>query len=267
VTGSGHRVIETAPRQRRAPGTFRSLILCYHAISASWPDPLAVPPERFARQLRGLVKRGYRPLTAPEALSGSVKGFHVTFDDAYRSVVNAVPALEALGATATIFACPRFADSGDPLDVPELAAPLALYPDEMQTMTWPELRALAERGFEIGSHTLSHPHLTRLPDDDLDRELRDSRVHIEDELGRPCRYLAYPFGDDDERVHRAARRAGYETAFTLRPTQTAFAAYAVPRTDLYRGDNALRTLLKTSRLRTPILTALDGARRFRGADG
>ena len=65
-------------------------------------------------------------------------------------------------------------------------------------MTWDELRALAERGVEIGSHTLTHPHLPLLSDEELLRELGDSREQFEAELNRPCRYLAYPYGENDD---------------------------------------------------------------------
>ena len=87
-------------------------------------------------------------------------------------------------------------------------------------MDWDELRSLADDGIEIGSHTVSHPHLTRLDDATLRLELVDSRERVEDEIGRPCRFLAYPFGEEDGRVRRAARDAGYEAAFALRTGRT-----------------------------------------------
>jgi peptidoglycan/xylan/chitin deacetylase (PgdA/CDA1 family) len=106
---------------------------------------------------------------------------------------------------------------------------------------------------EIGSHTVSHAHLPELSDADLHRELRESREWIADELRRPCRFLAYPFGESDDRVHAAARVAGYEAAFSLRPKgQSALDRYSVPRVDVYRGDGWLRFRLKTSILHEPI---------------
>ena len=80
-------------------------------------------------------------------------------------------------------------------------------------MDWDALRGLAERGIEIGSHTVSHPHLPLLGDVEVQRELRESRKQIEDELRRPCRFLAYPFGDEDARIRAASAAAGYEAAF------------------------------------------------------
>ena len=227
---------------------FRALVLCYHAVSDSWLDQLSVPPLLFEDHLRSLLRRGYRPVSVAEALVGRSRSLHVTFDDAYTSVANAVPILERLAIPSTVFACAAYAEDGRPLDVPELAAEAAAYPSELATMNWSELGELAERGVEIGSHTSKHPHLTRLSDRELGNELLDSRSRLEAVLARPCRFLAYPYGENDARVRLAARRAGYEAAFALRERSDVLDRYAVPRVDLYRKDSLLRARLKTSLL-------------------
>jgi len=174
-------------------------------------------------------------VTAAEAVSRAASSFHVTFDDAFRSVARALPLLERLGVPATVFACSGYADDGRPLDVPELADDLRRHPDSLATMGWGALRDLTERGLEIASHTVSHPHLPRLDDAGLRLELEESKARIEDELGRPCRFLAYPFGDDDARVHEAAEAAGYEAAFALPGPDDRIDRFAVPRVGMYRG--------------------------------
>jgi peptidoglycan/xylan/chitin deacetylase (PgdA/CDA1 family) len=176
----------------------------------------------------------------------------VTFDDAFRSVANAVPILERLGLPATVFACAAYADEGRPLAVPELAAEASAHPEELATMSWDELRALAERGVEIGSHTVSHPHLPQLSEAEIRDELAESRSRFEDELGRPCRFVAYPYGEHDSRARAAARRAGYGLAFALASTAQPRDDFALPRIDLYRKDNRISTILKTSPLRRPV---------------
>ncbi len=228
------------------PKRFQPVVLCYHAVSDSWPHLLAVTPQAFERQLRSMRLRGYRPVTAADAVSGRGRVFHVTFDDAYRNVANAVPSLERLGVPATVFACSSFADDGRPLAITELAAEARAHPDALATMDWDQLRDLAERNVEIGSHTLTHAHLTQLSDAELDAELRDSRARIEAELGRPCRFVAYPYGDDDERVHRAARTAGYEAGFAAPGRLIPPSAYALPRVGIWRHDSLLRMTLKTT---------------------
>lgn len=240
----------------------RPLVLCYHAVSDGWNHQLSVRPAAFERQLRSLRRRGFRGVGAEAALDGSRRGLHVTFDDAFRSVANALPILERLRVPATVFACAAYADQGRPLDVPELAAEALAHPDELATMGWEELRSLVERDVEIGSHTVGHPHLPRLSDAEIEEELADSRARLEDGLGRPCRFLAYPFGEHDERVRAAAQRVGYTAAFALASTATSSPdSFALPRVDLYRKDTTLSMALKTSFLRRPAAALRRVARR------
>ena len=123
---------------------------------------------------------------------------------------------------------------------------------ELIPHSWLELRGLADAGWEIGSHTRSHPHLTSLDDERLDAELQGSKRRCEDELDRPCLSIAYPYGDVDSRVSAAAARAGYEAGATLslhapRPLEW-------PRVGVYSIDAGWRYRLKVSpalrRLRT-----------------
>jgi peptidoglycan/xylan/chitin deacetylase (PgdA/CDA1 family) len=214
------------------------LTLCYHAVSAGWEHGLSLAPATFERQLRALLRAGFRPATAAEVARGRGRLLHVTFDDAYRSIAPALDALERLGIPASVYACSAHADRGGaPLSVPELEAQPQ---DELATMDWDALRSLARRGFEVGSHTVSHPRLTHLADEALRRELEVSKERIETELGRPCPLLAYPYGDDDARVHAAARAAGYELAFALPGKARPRDPLALPRVGVYRKDSLPR---------------------------
>lgn len=236
---------------------FRSLVLCYHAVSEGWEHGLAIPAQTLERQVRLLLRRGFRPASLEEAATGAPRLLHLTFDDAYVSVGEALPTLERLGVRTTLFVCSGYAEDGRPLDVPELAADAAAFPEELATMAWDELAEWAGRGVEIGSHTVSHPHLTQLADAELDRELRDSRERIEERLARRCAYLAYPYGDDDARVHDAARRAGYEGAFALPGREQPVDPFALPRVGIYRKDTLPRMTAKTTAwLRRPAVSAL-----------
>lgn len=221
------------------------LVLCYHGASAEWVTGLSIAPEVIVAQLEALVRRGFRGAQAEDVVEGDGKLLHVTFDDAYRSVERVLPDLERLGVPATIFVCSALAPDGRGVGVAELAGERAAYPDELLTMDWPTLRRLADAGVEIGSHTRTHAHLTQLGDEELERELVESRREIADALGRPCRFLAYPYGEEDERVRAAARAAGYEAGFGL-PGRRGD-RMSVPRVGLYRRDTPLRVRLKTSR--------------------
>ena len=149
------------------------------------------------------------------------------------------PALERMGVPVQIFVCSGYAGDGAPLTIPELAGD---DPEQLATMTWDELRAHAERGVQIGSHGVAHAHLTRLSDDELERELTESKQQIEDELRRPCPDFAYPYGEHDERVRLAASSAGYERAYGLRERRRD--PFALRRVDLYRRHTPVRALLR-----------------------
>lgn len=84
-------------------------------------------------------------------------------------------------------------------------------------LDWEQVRDLHARGFGVGSHTVSHPILTSTGVAALDHELAASKRHIEQELGAPCPWLAYPNGargDVSPLVMQRAAHAGYRMAFT-----------------------------------------------------
>jgi peptidoglycan/xylan/chitin deacetylase (PgdA/CDA1 family) len=234
---------------------FGSLVLCYHAVSDTWDDPLATAATTLEAQVKLLLSRGYRAVSAEGALANRQHTLHVTFDDAFRNVAGALAALERLRVPATIFACAGLADDGAPLRVAELRDRAPANGDELLTMSWDTLREVTDHGVEIGSHTLSHPHLPVLGEDELRRELRESRERVEDQLRRACRLLAYPYGQHDARVRAAARAAGYTAAFALDPPTGAIDPWAVPRVGVYRADTLWRFTLKTTRLRQPVMAA------------
>jgi peptidoglycan/xylan/chitin deacetylase (PgdA/CDA1 family) len=201
-----------------------TVVLCYHAVSPTWKHRLCMDPDLLLKQVRWLAR--FRRLKA-------------SFDDAFRSASTVFPELERLHVPIQIFACTGYAREGAPLTIPELAGD---DPKQLATMRWDELRAQAERGVTISSHGVSHAHLTQLSDDELRRELADSKKELEDELGRPCTDFAYPYGEHDERVRQFVREAGYERAYGLLDDKDD--QYALQRLDLYRRHSPFRALLR-----------------------
>lgn len=218
----------------------------YHAVSDAWDDALAIRTGDFDRLLTRLVRGRRRGASAAEIVArpGDPRLLHVTFDDAFASVRNALPTLRRLRIPATIFVCTDLAANGAPLAIPELDR--VGQREELRTLAWDDLRELAEDELiEIGSHTKSHAHLPKLSDADLRDELAGSKEAIEDHLGRPARYLAYPFGEEGERVRRAAEAAGYAAAFAAPGSSLHADSFRLPRTGLWRDDSAERQVLKT----------------------
>lgn len=92
--------------------------------------------------------------------------------------------------------------------------PPAATPD-YRAMSWADARRLDSGLVEIGSHTCTHPVLSRCSVPEIDRELRESKRVIEQEMRRPISSIAYPHGeptDYDHRVVGQAHEAGYRCA-------------------------------------------------------
>ncbi len=217
------------------------IVLCYHALSDDWPAGLAVRPADFERQVVFLLRRGYVPTTLSRAITAPPARltFAITFDDAYRSIVQlAGPILQRLGAPATVYAPTAFIGEDEPMSwtgVDHWGS--TVHRNELFPASWADLQALQADGWEIGSHTRTHPQLPELSDAALLAELTDSRQEIEDHLGTRCASLAYPYGAFDGRVAATVARAGYRTAvtlpvrFPLRPAPLLW-----PRVGVYRND-------------------------------
>lgn len=213
----------------------RFVVIYYHRVSAA-------ARTQFARQLDALERR----LTVlPAADGGSVApdrdAVAITFDDAFRSVLeNAVPELRRRGLPATIFVPVEFVGRSPAWEMETAADP------GDPVMTADELRSLPDV-VELGSHTLRHPRLTRLADDLLEAEVGASRERLEQLAGSPVRLLAFPYGDHDDRVDDACRRAGYERVFGIepRPADRLGRDFVRGRVAVEPTDGALEFFLKT----------------------
>lgn len=226
------------------------LVLCYHAVSESWPADLSVTPRAFEDQLDLIVDRGYRGVSFSEAVTGQADGkvVAITFDDAYLSVVeHALPLLSARDLIATVFVATAYPDSDEPMSWPGIEQWLSgEHRGELMPASWDELRALGAAGWEVGSHTHTHPHLPDLSDSALAAELAESKRQCERHLGRPCDSLAYPYGDFDRRTVEAARKSRYLCAGTLPARLARPEPLAWPRIGVYHGDDLRRFKLKVS---------------------
>ncbi|HXU38603.1 MAG TPA: polysaccharide deacetylase family protein [Blastocatellia bacterium] len=87
-------------------------------------------------------------------------------------------------------------------------------PPDFLPLTWEQIRELDSSGVEVGSHTVTHPILTRITGEKLRYELRGSRARLEDVLGHKVELLGYPNGDHNLAVQHEAARAGYTCAVT-----------------------------------------------------
>ena len=196
------------------------IVLCFHAVSPDWDVPLAVTPARLEQGLRRLLRLGFRPARFTDAVlvPKHERTFVVTFDDGFRSVLRlAAPILDRLGVPATLFVPTGWVGDEHRHALWEHMAQWRRdgHEAELELMDWDEIRSLADRGWEIGAHTHTHPFLTRLDEAALADELVGSREIVEAHLSRRCLSIAYPYGDVDDRVARAAQQAGFATGVGL----------------------------------------------------
>ncbi len=243
------------------------LVLCYHAVSERWPADLSITPENLEAQLDLLADRGYRGVTFTDAVKGAPEGkaVAVTFDDAYRSV------LELGGA-----------DPGAPRAGPRRCScrPTSPAPSARcrgresttgraasSTVSWCRCpgRSWTASPHEAG-RSAPTPARTRISpgceDAVLEDELRRSKSVCEERLGRACESIAYPYGDHDARVVEVARRAGYRTAGTLPSRMDAGDPLRWPRVGVYYGDDLRRFKAKVS----PLVRGLRASRAWEAAD-
>jgi peptidoglycan/xylan/chitin deacetylase (PgdA/CDA1 family) len=181
-------------------------ILMYHVVSAAPPDAaypeLWVPRRRFAREMAALHGAGYHPITLATAVEAWRRGgplpdrpIVISFDDGYLSqFTHARPVLSRFGWPGVLN--------------------LVLHNVGPGGITAHEVRALVASGWEIDSHTLTHPDLTTLPAVALRRELLESRAEIRHRFGQPADFFCYPAGRYNARVVAGVRAAGYRAATT-----------------------------------------------------
>lgn len=198
---------------RGLAGRQRVVVLLYHRVSDEFRDAVTVGVEQFDAQMR-LLKSRYSTPSLGQLREGECArrerrpAVVVTFDDGYLdNHRNAMPILLRHGIPATFFVTTGKLDdeAGFEHDRRRLGRPVP-------TMSWAQVRELHEAGFEVGSHTVTHPNMARCTDDELRRELADSKRALEERLGLRTVGFAYPFGgrgDITARGRTLVREAGY----------------------------------------------------------
>ncbi len=190
--------------------TFKIPILTFHYIGQN-PNPLdkmrnllSTPPEVLEQYLSWLEQNGYTTValnTLAAHLAGQttlpLKSVILTFDDGYVDFYqNAYPVLLKHQARATMFLIVNFIDKPGYL-------------------TWIQIEEMKNNGLvSFESHTLTHPRLSRISADQQISEITESKKILEQRLGRPVNFFAYPYGDLNNQVASVVKNAGYVGAVT-----------------------------------------------------
>lgn len=196
-------VVKTAGPEKAALGSGLP-ILYYHSIEQEAGNPLRIPPEQFEAQMKYLSDEGYETIKLsdlPSYFSGAKamppKPVIITFDDGYAdNYTNAYPIMQKYGFTGTVFMVAEYLD-GDGY------------------LTTSQLQEMLAAGWEVGGHTVTHPHLGELERPELEYELSYGKLLLEQKLGYEVKSFAYPYGEYTAEVVRMVEEAGYDSGVTI----------------------------------------------------
>ncbi len=188
-------------------------ILTYHKLG---PRPgrvrlkgLYLGTRLFTRQLHELKQAGYTSGALKHCAGLRNPGkIVITFDDGCLNVLShGLAPLADTGFRAVQFIVADLLGKTNEWD-------LAVGEAQEQLMDPAQVREWLAAGHDLGSHTMSHPWLTRLSPQQAKAEIRDSKHKLEDLFSRPIQHFCYPYGDWNEGVRDLVIEAGYKTACT-----------------------------------------------------
>ncbi len=198
----------------------RAIILMYHNIGIPPGNAvlrsLYVTPRMFKFQMRYLKTAGFEvvPLTDLAGLAReknpAKRLVALTFDDGYRDFYeNAFPVLRNYGFPSTVFVVSDLVGKENIWDSADGKAMEKL-------LNWNEISRLSKEGVAFGSHTKSHPFLSKLSPTELEDEVAGSKSFLEERLQTQVESFCYPYGDYNDGVVEKVRNAGYKAAVTTK---------------------------------------------------
>jgi peptidoglycan/xylan/chitin deacetylase (PgdA/CDA1 family) len=185
-------------------------VLMYHDISYQQREEETVSPSLFAAQMEWLYSAGYRAIAFDEIDSLDAESLKravmITFDDGFVSFMDyAFPLFTEYGFKSTINIIGKYTGGFVSGDDPRLS--------------WDECRYLIKSGIvEIGCHTydlhswygkLSRADAIAAVNKKLPQDLARFQSVYTEELGRPVRILAWPYGRYNGESIEIAQRAGF----------------------------------------------------------
>ena len=177
----------------------KAVVTCFHRVDDRLKgDELSCTVEEFRSYLR-FFRRYFEVISLPELLSRLESGQSVggclviTFDDGYRdNVLNAARELSSEGLSACFFVATGF------VETQTVAWWDEALPFRPEWMSWEEVKALANAGFDIGAHTVNHIDMGKVDRETAEEEVRASRQKLEDELRKEIDLFAYPYGQPEQ---------------------------------------------------------------------
>ena len=223
---------------RKAPPR---VVVCYHNVKEREAG-------NFKKQIACLAKENYKVVKVSEIMTAHIedkKGIvAISFDDAFVSVLeNALPSLKEFGLSASIAVPTANLAQAPKWDIPESSS----HVHEL-VMSDKQIKEVDKDGFELVSHTASHPKLTRIRDSQLKHEIEGSKSTLERIVSHEVIAICYPHGDYNTKVCHAAEKAGYQLGFTMEPYMAHESPnnFAIGRFAVSAGDSVIKFKLKVN---------------------
>lgn len=217
--------------------------LLYHKIDLPTADVKIrgafTAPQKFERQIAYLKKKGYEFYTASELIkfyraNGEFpsKAIAVTFDDGWKdNYQHAFPVLKKYGAKATIFLVTSCIGQNTDRVTAEGEG-------RREHLSEKDILEMSQNGIEFASHSLSHALFNQIGNEEIEREVTESKKIIENLTQKECSAFAYPAGFFTDFAKEAIKKAGYEAAFsTVYGDENNFDIYALNRVEILRRDS------------------------------
>jgi len=226
-------------------------ILMYHMIAIPKNKAEARfcrTPIAFREDMEQIRRAGYQVVSLATVLDGMAgrttafpeKAVVITFDDGIACVYeNALPVLQEFGYQASVFVVSSrvggYNDWCEDFGLPR-----------RRMLTAFEIRTLADSGVDIGSHSANHLWLGKAEKTAITNEIRDSKVALEDIVGREVSHFAYPFGSWNPMVKNIVIETGYSGACSTIPgrNQKNTDPYLLRRSEIMGSDAPWQFRLK-----------------------
>ena len=196
-------------------------ILILHKVvegnPVEWAD---ISLDFFTDLLKVVKNRNLKVTSINNWQKNNIGDIVLTFDDGFSSDFELVyPILKEMNITATFFIVSDFVGTKG-------------------YMTWENIKQLSDSGMEIASHSATHKYLNTLNDKELFFELKNSKMKIEQMIGKEVDSFAYPYGSCSGKTHKFAADAGYKNICSSKPGLCRLSSTILSRNSIHSNLNS-----------------------------
>ena len=175
------------------------VVLLYHNISDITPKSTSVSPKLFEQHLKYLSEKNYNVISLSRMVEGlklmnlPEKCVSLTADDANESIYsNAFPLLKKYNLPLSVFVSTGSIDMNYP-----------------SMMSWQQMRNMQNKNIYFYNHSVSHPYLINMKNDEIYSQITKAQLRLEQELGVKENFFAYPYGEENIEIIQLLEGLGY----------------------------------------------------------